>query len=190
MAGLDDPVTLDDFALGWPRLDAAEVDSPQFQLFIQLVCARIRTMLEAWADHAGQPLVVDAAGTGPTAAGASGLTAILFANKGVRGFKAGLLGVTAPVVLTDDGHGGAVLACKNTSPITITIAPTGDPLTGCSTGFTCKIRRCAESTAAVQVVFSGCVNRNPDGHTRIKAGRAAMLELDGTNAYLDGYTEA
>ena len=190
MAGPYDPESIDDFAAGWPPQDIVKIQVEKTRLFVQLVCNRIRTMLEAWADHAGQALVVDAAGTGPTAAGASGLAAILFANKGVRGFKAGLLGVTAPVVLTDDGHGGAVLACKNTSPITITLSPTGDPLTGCSTGFVCKIRRCAESTAAVQVIFSGCVNRNPDGHTRIKAGRAAMLELDGTDAYLDGYTEA
>lgn len=190
MAGPYDPESIDDFAAGWPPQDIVKIQVEKTRLFVQLVCNRVRTMLEAWADHAGQPLVVDAAGNGPTAAGASGLAAILFANKRVRGFQFMPVDVTASVVLTDSGHGGVTLMLKNTSPVTVTIAPTGDPLTGCSTGFVCEILRCVESTAAVQVAFSGCANRNPDGHTRVKAGRLAQLKLAGTDVYFNGYTEA
>lgn len=190
MAGLDNPETLEDFALGWPRDDVEEIDSEQFQLFIQLVSNRIKAMADVWASYAGQVIAVNGTGTGPTAAGASGLAALLFANKGVRGFKFAPLDVTGAVVLTDNGHGGVTLLLKNTTPITITIAPTGDPQTGCSTGFVCEILRCVESTAAAQIVFSGCTNRNPDGHTRIKAGRLAQLKLVGADVYFNGYTEA
>jgi len=190
MAGKYDPEDLDDFAAGWPADDITEVKLSKLRLFVELVTARVKTMVGSWTLYAGQVLAVNADGTGPTAAGASGLAAILFGNLRVRGFKAGAMDVSASVALTDNGHGGAVLNCKNTSPITITMSPSGDPDTGCSDDFTCQVRRCVESTATVQVVFSSCTNRNPDGHTKVKAKRAATLTLDGVNAYFDGYTEA
>ncbi|MFZ1426455.1 MAG: hypothetical protein WAS21_06775 [Geminicoccaceae bacterium] len=190
MAGPYDPESIEDFAAGWPPQDIPDIKVAKTRLFVQLMCARVLTMLSVWTSYAGQVIAVNSAGTGPTAAGASGLLAILFGNKGVRGFKFGAEPVTGSVVLTDNGHGGAVLMAKNTSPITVTLSPTGDPDTGCSTGFTCEVFRCVESTAPVQVVFSSCTNRNPDGHTRVKAGRNAVLKLDGANAYFYGYTEA
>lgn len=119
-------------------------------------------------------------------------------NAGPIGFGRARLNQFAPYVVTITGstiltaalHQGALLKCANVGAITLTVATSGDPLSGIADNFVCQIAR-MRSAGAVQIARGGgLTNGNPNDHTRVSAGRMAQLWLAGTELGFYGGTEA
>jgi len=175
-----------DFA-GWPPV-GQELVFTEHQNLTAEIRARIETLDTVWTAKANQVIVVNDGATGPVAIG--GATGANFANKTVRGFKPYEVAVSGNTTLTDNDHGGALIACTNTSGgITLSLAITGNPATGISSGFRCQILR-TTGALSVTLSLSGITNRNPNSHLKVVEARIAEIYLRGTDLYFNGYTSA
>lgn len=173
----------------WPNPGESELLFDEGVAFSREVIDRIETLPKVpdYAGRANDVLVVNNAATGPTQV--ANADQVRFALKPVHRFRPYVVEMTgANLVLTDNAHLGAEIEFTDTTPRTITIAPTLDPDTGVSSPFACTIHR-LYSAAALQLVFSGCTNRRPDGFTRIAQGWTVRIRLRGTDVIADGPME-
>lgn len=182
------PIIFVDFR-NWPTEDLANVDMGLMRSFHDMLINRLAATPETWTGLAGQVMVVEAGEAGFKPASQASLEFLDFALRPVRRFRPGNVEILGDATLTDAGHCGASLILKNPAAAVLTLALDPDPAVGCSTPFICEILRTV-GAATVQIALGpGLTNRNPDGHTRVIEGRSAVLRLEGTDVYFNGYTE-
>jgi hypothetical protein len=135
--------------------------------------AKINTLPEAYAGHAGKVLAVRPDGLGPDVP----IGPVGFASQPVTGYKAnGPPAITGSISLRDTEHTGQVIRCTNTSDIMITLDKT---LVG--PGFICRLWR--RGSGEVTVLFgAGLFNRNASGHSAVALNRMAEIYVDITGS--------
>lgn len=123
-------------------------------------------------------------GKGYSPAGASGAPFFDLSGLAVRGFKPYPVALFGNTVATQNLHDGCLLYYTGGSAISLTFARTSDPATGLQDNFTCRVFR-SKTAGAIQFVFSGLTNGNPDAHTRVDAGRPVEVWLLGSGTELE-----
>lgn len=183
-------LTLDQMRV-FPGDDLEEIPRASMREINARLVDSTRTLPTDYGPYAQQVVVVAGDGSGPIPA-PDLTTDLLFGLRPVRGWRPAEVPVTASIPVTDWDHAGAVLMCHHaTTPIVLTFAVSGNPLTGISLPFCCRIRR-RHGSAAVQIALTEISNRSPGGHTRVVAARAAEIHITAASgsaeAYFDGYT--
>jgi hypothetical protein len=178
-----------DFMRNWPPDSAVELRPSDHRGINGLVADRIEgaPTLTDMGTRRSRVLVVRDDGQGFTIIGLLATEAD-FGNMPVGGFKPRSVTESASFALTDEEHGGSVVWYRGVGPATVSVAITGDPTTGVSSGFRCEVRRAVGAGALQFLLSTPLVNANPNGDTRVQARRPVVVSIDGNDAYLDAYT--
>lgn len=178
MAGFDDLPLV-------PRDGVQEVGRAEWRALNAGIHARIAQLPADATGKAGEVVAINDAETGAATASEGGTGVLTFGRRPVSGFRFDAVSVTAPRDIIDRLC-GKQLQCSNSSPIQLNIVLDADPDLGVSDGFTCEIW-VFHDAADVQLTFSGVVNREPSGNTRIPPGGKACIQV-AYRADLDEYS--
>jgi hypothetical protein len=183
-----DPKTLTELLLNpWPKSGEPGPDQATMQALLTQIAKMIATLPTDWSSYDSQLVVVAADGSGPTAASASGATAIDLGGLAFANGKTAAASVTGSGLLTDSAHRGRDLQYTGASAITLTINldPTG--LLGVTDGFNCHVYRANDAGSVGQLhlaVGAGITLQRPDGNLGVPAGNGVAIKLVGTRLYV------
>jgi hypothetical protein len=183
-----DPKTLLELLTNpWPKTGEPGPDQATMQALLTQVAKMIATMPTDWSAYAGQLLVVNSVGGGPTVASASGVTAVDLGGVAFANGKTALASVTGAGLLTDNAHRGRDLQYTGTSAVTLTINldPTG--LLGVTDGFNCHVYRAYDAGSVGQLhlaLGTGITLQRPDANLGVPPGNAVAIKLLGTRLYV------
>lgn len=178
MAGFDDLPLV-------PRDGVQEVGRAEWRGLNAGIYARIAQLPADATGKAGEVVAINDDETGAAVASEGGVAAMTFGRRPVSGFRFDPVSVTASRDITDQLCGKQI-QCSNSSPIQLNILLDADPALGVSDGFTCEVW-VFHDAADVQLTFSGVVNREPSGNTRIPPGCKAAIQI-AYRADLDEYS--
>lgn len=184
-----DPKTLQEIKDGntWPHTGEPGPDEATMAALLLQIAKMIATLPTDWSSYAGELLVVAADGGGPTAASASGATAVDLGGLAFANGKTAVTSVTGSGLLTDNTHRGRDLQYAGSSSITLTINldPTG--LLGVTDGFNCHVYRAYDAGSVGQLhlaVGTGITLQRPDANLGVPPGNAVAIKLIGTRLYV------
>lgn len=174
---------------GWPP-NNVQIEKADFRTFVVEVARRIRTLVTAWGSYANQIIVVRSDGTGLSPAGASGNAAADLKNLKLRGANSYDVTITNSRGLNTNTDAGNDLFVNSSSPVTLTIAPDGNPAVGFTGDAAFRLWR--EGSGTVQLnIDSSYANQHPSGHTKISTqGLSIGVKIKGTKIFIDGNTAA
>lgn len=179
-------MTFEDF-LGWPPTNQ-DVSPYEFQELIEHLYARAGGMPDSLVGYQGELLVTSTYGATPVSLFTTSAP-ISLGQRRIWQARGNRVSIGSSRPLTENEHLGAILRCSSPSEIVLTVAPSPDPALGVADGFRCEVKR--KGSGAVRIVATSPYTLvNPDSHAKIFANGRALLEVDGNDVELHGYTTA
>lgn len=172
-----------------PNLSTDPVDQELEGKFKDEGVARWGQLPYSYTGFAGQVVTVKDDTSGISVASQAGTGLVSFGFRPVSQFRPYPVLVTSSRAVTDFLHCGAVLECKNTSAIVLSLSLSGDPLSGVVDNFSCEIARMKDALG-VQLSFGGgLVNVHPSLHTRVGAQRIIRVWVRAGQVNIYGGTD-
>lgn len=190
MANPGDPTNLAGFAAGtWPPNGSPGPAQDTMRIFVGQTAGRVLALPQSGVGVEGQPGIFKADGTGLTAAGAAGVSAIDCAGLPVVNNQLATVTVGGSIGITSRLHLGRLLHYVGTTSINLTVNLDATGAAGVADGFHCVILRSYDSGSSGQVhvvLGPGLTLQRADGNRGCAGGFPVGVAVLGGRLYLTG----